>query len=695
MSKKYVVPSIFTAVDKFSGPVNKMSKNAESSMARMERKFRKVGDRAFSVSRQSAMMGAAIIGPMGLMANSAVKFEEKMSNVSTLIDTTQEDMSKMGEEVLKLSKRLPVPIDELTTSLYDIRSAGISAGDAMSTLETSGRLATAGLSTVTEATNIQTSAMNAFKTEGLTAAQTADILFKTVKAGKTTISELSTGFGATASIIQSANVRLADFQAATAALTTTGTPATQAQTQLRASIVALQKPTQEMQKVFKALGVTTDKELIAKYGDLGSSFDAINNKVTELGLNTAKTWSSTEALAAVTSITGATNETYVKTLDDMVNGSDALNEAYDKQAKTGKNSMQIAKNNMQALSITLGTTLIPIINDLVSAVTPVIEKFSTWVSENRGTVKTIMKVAAVVGGLALAVSAVSLVVGVATKAFAIYKYGVIGFNAVVKAARIAQIAWNAAMAANPIGLFIGVAVAAAAAVYALSDAFSSQSREQRLNNEVQKRALDNTIDQRVEVGLLFNKLRKLNPESSTYQKTLAKIEQIQPGITKQYNLQAGAIDDINRAEKSLISTIMKRAETEARAELIRENMKKAMQAQTREMTTGETAMNLISGVLFSNPNQEAARRNNEQSEAMKNVRTLSEQQAQSELNPDETRVSNPVKAQSISTSSMVKESTKEQIELTMGEDLKGLLMLNRKGGNGGGGLAMPGVPNTN
>ena len=82
MSKKFVVPSVFTAVDKFSGPVNKMSRNAESSMARMERKFRKVGDTAFSVSRKSAMVGAAILTPLVLATREAVKFESAMAGVA-------------------------------------------------------------------------------------------------------------------------------------------------------------------------------------------------------------------------------------------------------------------------------------------------------------------------------------------------------------------------------------------------------------------------------------------------------------------------------------------------------------------------------------------------------------------------------------------------------------------------------------
>jgi len=558
MGKTLTIPTIFSAVDKFSGPVNKMAKNTNSAFSKMDRQMRKIEKRAFKTSRQAAGVGIAIAAPLGLMANEAVKFEEKMSNVATLVDTTNESMEKMGEEVLTLSKKLPVPIEELTESLYDVRSAGIAAEDSMATLEASSKLAVGGLGTVQEATNITTSALNAFESEGLNAAQTTDILFKTVKAGKTTIGELSQAFGSTAPIIQSAGVKLDDFSAATAALTTLGTPAAQAQNQIRASITSLQKPSKDMEKVFKKLGVTTDKELIQKFGGLVGGYEAVIDASSELGLNQAKVFRSTEALAAVTSLTGATNEAYVDTLASMRDGTNELDKAFDKQSKTAKGTMQIAKNNFQGLAITLGNVLIPIISDLMAVVTPMIERFATWARNNKGTVRTILKVAAAIGGLAFAISGIS---------------GAIGFAA--KAMRILNIVMNL----NPVVLLTAGIVALGTALYVATDGFQFLSAAQKVNNEVSQRALDKTIDQRTEITILFKALRKAEVGTEAYASVLTKIEQISPGITAQYNLQAGALKDINAAEKELTASIMKRAEVEARAEILKEKTKERIRKE--------------------------------------------------------------------------------------------------------------------
>tara|TARA_R110002051_G_scaffold17728_2_gene51592 strand:+ start:2799 stop:4811 length:2013 start_codon:yes stop_codon:yes gene_type:complete len=570
MSKNLIIPSVFTAIDKFSGPTRKMANNGNTAFARMQRNMRKAGETAFGVAKKSAMVGAAIIAPMALLANEAMDFEASMSNVATLIDTNVESIEQMGNKVLELSTKLPVPIEELTASLYDVRSAGFDASEAMSVLEGAGKLSVAGLSSVEEATNISTSALNAFASEGLTAAETNNILFKTVKAGKTTVSELAQSFGSATQLMSGAGVKLADFSAATAALTSTGVPASVAQTQLRASISKLLKPSAEMEKIFKGLGVTTGKELLSNYDNLGEAFSAISSTSDKLGVNLAKAWGSTEAMGASTALTTTLSEKYSKTLDDMGNGVDDLTKAYDKQSKTGKASMQMMKNNVQSLAITLGQALLPIISDLVSSVTPIIKKFGRWARQNKGTVKTIIKVVLAIGRLAIGISVFSFAIGIAQKAFAMF---------------------NVTMAANPIGLVITGVIALGLALNGIVNSLDKTTTAQRLNNEVTERALDNTIDQRVEVAMLFKTLRKAEEGSKAYTDTLARLDQLQPGITENFNLQEKAINRINEAEKELINTILKRAEVQARAELFGETVKERVSLESQvEASQGQSAM---------------------------------------------------------------------------------------------------------
>ena len=437
-------------LSKMEARMNTFASSTEANAARMERSLRKVEKTSFNISKGAAVLGTAILLPLGASAKAAADFEKQMGNINTLLDSSKENINTIGDELLVIAQKIPKPIEELTAGLYDIRSAGIPAAQAMMVLEDSGKLATAGLSTTQEATNIMTSALNSFKSEALTSAQVSDILFKTVKAGKTTISELAQGFGATAPIVQAAGASLEDFQAATAALTTAGTPAAQAQTQIRAAMVALQKPTKEMSAIMHRLGVKDSQALIDKYGNMGAAFDAINKKGTSMGLNLAKAWSSVEAAAAVTSLTGATGQSYIQTLDDMTKGSNAVDEAFRKQMETEAAQAQIAENSIKALNITLGTGLLPIINDLLKEVTPIIQHFTDWVKRNRETTNTILKVAAGVGALSLAVSGVSFTIGI--------------FSKVMRIATAAQWLFNSAILANPVTWIIAGIVALIATI---------------------------------------------------------------------------------------------------------------------------------------------------------------------------------------------------------------------------------------
>lgn len=393
MTEKKVSIKVFFNAEKFNEGIKKAKINLKN--------FKKVG---------TAITGAglAMAGALGASVKVAGDFSASMANVSTLIDTNSESMDKMKKEVLKMSTQMPVSITDLSTSLYDIRSAGISAADAMSTLKQSAILSKAGLSTVSDATNIMTSAMNAFSAEGLSAEQISNILFKTVKAGKTTIAQLSQSFGANAAIVSSAGVKLADFQAATAALTTVGTPASQAQNQLRAAIVALQKPTENMQAVFKKLGVTTGQELLQKTGSLGAAFEAVKSTAEGLGLNVSQVAESVEAASAITSIATATNKTYNETLLSMTSGTNEINEAYKKQTAEFNASIQVLTNQLQAFAISIGTVLIPTIQSMSNALSGLIG----WFNNLPGPVKeAIAQVALLATGLALIAGPILTVIG--------------------------------------------------------------------------------------------------------------------------------------------------------------------------------------------------------------------------------------------------------------------------------------------
>lgn len=302
----------------------------------------------------------AIAGAAGLAAiiKASANFEKSMANVATLVDTNVENMEEMSKEVQAMAKRMPVPINELSTALYQVRSAGIEAAGAMDVLEASAKLAVAGLGTTEEATNLVTSAINAFGLDATRATKHADVFFRAVKAGKTTVAELAQGFGQIAPLASEVGVQFEELMAITSAMTTSGLTASIAYSQQRAMISNLLKPTAEMQELFDKLNITNIQTKIQQDGlikttrELAAATEGNNEML-------AKAFGSVEALNAVMMILGDTGENAIEITKGMTSATTELNEAYEKQLETFEANWQILKNSLNVEMIRLGNEILP------------------------------------------------------------------------------------------------------------------------------------------------------------------------------------------------------------------------------------------------------------------------------------------------------------------------------------------------
>lgn len=311
----------------------------------------------------------------------ASDFQKGMGNVSTIVDMTKESMSDMGEKVKEIAGRIPVDLNDLTAGLYDIRSAGISADDAMMVLENSGKLATAGLGTVKDAANIATSAINAYGLKGKDAEKAFNTLFAGVQVGKMTISELAMGFGQLAPIASTVGLTLEEMTAATAALTTTGQTASVAQNQLRAAINSLISPNKEMTELLASMGVESGKALLENVGLV----DAMKMLDQAAGGNTeslAKAYGSVEALGAAMGLTGEQGKAYADALKLIEGDTNVLEEAFKKQSETLANTEQLFKNRLNIALMEVGNNLLPIITAAITAMLPLVDSLTTFIKTN-------------------------------------------------------------------------------------------------------------------------------------------------------------------------------------------------------------------------------------------------------------------------------------------------------------------------
>ena len=347
------------AFDKMSKVIRDSVTKSNAEFDKMKRKIQDVSANLDKIGKTATVVGGALLGMSAVNLKMAADFEKGMANVSTLIDTNIENFGAMKNEVLEIARRTPVELEGLTSALYDIRSAGISADMQFKVLEKSAQLGITGLGSTSEAVDLVTSSINAFNLQGEKAEKVYDTIFKTVKFGKTTISGIAQGFGSVAGTVSAAGIELDDYLAAVAALTTTGQPAAQAHHQLKAAIAGMTRESKESVAVFRSLGVNNFKELIQKSGGMVNAFKAITDKVHGNDSAILELFGSTMAYNAVVGLTTKQSKSYIETLDSMRNGANLLNEGYQKQFNTEHSQLQRLKNLTQVLSIELGEALSP------------------------------------------------------------------------------------------------------------------------------------------------------------------------------------------------------------------------------------------------------------------------------------------------------------------------------------------------
>lgn len=182
----------------------------------------------------------------------------------------------------------------------------------------------------------------------------------------------------------------------------------------------------------------------------------------------------------------------VAMIDLLYNNVDVLKGGIDDLSASMKNGVSVTKEMASAINSTpeqkfkviqqqihnnveeLGNALLPIANDVLTKVGELVAKWSAWITENRATVETIVRMAAVLGPLLIILgSAIGIIIGVSSAIIKVKTAFTIaqGAMAIMKAKWAAL---NITFAISPIGLIIiGIIalVAAFAILWNKSEAF--------------------------------------------------------------------------------------------------------------------------------------------------------------------------------------------------------------------------------
>lgn len=601
----FTIPTVFKAVDNLSGPLQRMGNNMDKFEKSAKGVFGNLSElqkELFSFAAKAAVI-AGVSDMFRFGVESIMDYETSLASLEAVTGQSASLFKGQIESIATASRK----------SAIDVAKSFEVVGSAMSEYldnpEALGKITDAGI-TLSKASRMElepalrtlTSVMNQF---GYSADQANNVINR-LTAGEIVgnISTEKTGeylqqFGAVAS---ANNVSLTESVALVQALGK------------KIPVETLGRASRNMITFMAAVkGNATKSKAATQHG---VNLDIISNSAISLGDRLKELSKIQGDAAAMSHFFGEENISAGSTIfqnlaiyDEFVKKIAKTNEAQKQAAvnsNTLSNAMQEIKNSF-VNAIVSGDKLSPMMELLKSIAFALAKNMDTVIAVVMGVVGAFVAWKSVM----LAVNAVMML----NEAFLSGKFLVAmirqvaltnGTTFATAALAVAQSSLNAAMLANPIGVVVAALAALGVATYAVYKIFSKGTAQEQAALSLKQKVLENTIEQRTEAMVLFQTLKKAEEGSKLYNDTLAKLEQLQPGIIEKYNLQVKSIEAINRAEKDLIATIEKRAMLQASKEVTKESARALLDAKTnaKQYESGWKKILVISKYLANKDVQE-------------------------------------------------------------------------------------------
>lgn len=418
-------------------------------------------------------------------SQAAIDFESSMADVKKVVDfDTPQQFKEMGNDILEMTKTIPMAAQDLAQIVAAGGQSGIAREDLTGFAESAAKMGVAFDISAGQAGDMMAKWRTAFKmnqTEVVDLADKINYLGNTTAASAPLISDVVTRIGPLGEV---GGVAAGEIAALGASMVGSGIQSDVAATGLKNMILAL------------TAGESATKSQVGALNELGLSAEDVaqgmqdNAKETILkvlgairGLDKVKQASvlsdlfGKESLGAIAPLLSNLDgvQDNLNKVADSSKYAGSMEGEFSARSETTANSLQLAKNNIEAFKIAIGNGLIPAMTPMISLLTQGVK----WVS---GIAQEFPGAASVLGTAAVSIAIFCGAVG-ALSTLAGTVQTVATFVQWAKEAGLAtriwtgiQWAWNAAMTANPVGVVImGIAalIAIGYVLYQNWDAISS------------------------------------------------------------------------------------------------------------------------------------------------------------------------------------------------------------------------------
>lgn len=293
-------------------------------------------------------------------------FDTELTQVATLVDTTQVDIDKMSDSLFNMAGAMG-SVGELTQGTYMEISSSVPAKNALNELTEAAIFAAGGQADLSDSVNLGTTSLNTYGEAAGGTKHVFDVLWQVIKDGKTTARELAAYMGQGIPIFKEAGMSFEDAGASLAVMTQISGNTSISVTALRGIISEVIKPSQEAAKEAERIGANFSVAAIKSMGFEGwlrHLLDAVQKNNGDM----ATLFGRVEALNGIYQLTRNNLANFTDEMQKMSNVTGNNQEAYEKYLQSFQGSWNEVKNKLQAL--------------FIQVILPLMKEFANWLREN-------------------------------------------------------------------------------------------------------------------------------------------------------------------------------------------------------------------------------------------------------------------------------------------------------------------------
>ena len=389
-------------------------KEALGKHTEAQKKYEKMQERmgkANEMAKKGLMIAGAGAAALAVPVKLSIDFESAMADVKKVVDfDTPQQFKQMENDIISMSTRLPMAAKDIAAIYAAGGQSGIAKNELSQFAESAIKMGVAFDISAEEAGASMAEMRAAFKftqpqVEAL--ANQINYLSNNSTQSAKKITEVVQRVG---SIGEIAGFAAPDLAAMSAPLTAIAPEV--AATGLKNLTLALVKgesATKSQKAAFKSLGL--DYKKISKgmvtdaQGTMIEVIQSLGNISDASRLATVNDLFGSEGLAVIGQMYNNVDKlkSNLKDMGDTTKYGTSMWDEYASRAATTANNIQLAKNQMAALGITIGNVLLPGVNSMIGSFNGVMSSVQKWSQTNPGLSSGLVKVAvgaiAIVGGL--------------------------------------------------------------------------------------------------------------------------------------------------------------------------------------------------------------------------------------------------------------------------------------------------------